>query len=82
MSTRSKKKAMVWLIEDLKPELQADIRRKGVHRCAVLVPDCKNAPRIQVQKKSGMCHLACRRHAAEFCREAGISEPTYPEDVN
>lgn len=70
------------LVQDFKPVLLADIRRKGLWRCGVMLPNCQREPVAALEGTDGIHRLFCQKHMRQYCAEAGIPEPVYPSLTN
>ena len=76
------KKVTTRLIQDLPPTLLADIKRRGLFRCGVVIPNCPQEPVAELGRTDGIHRLFCRRHMRESCAQYGVPEPVYPSDGN
>ncbi len=81
--------ATVQLIRDMPAGKLAEIKRFGIFRCGVIVPDCRRDPvgelcdpKIQDDRGKPIRRLFCRKHMKEYCIRAGITVPVYGDANN
>jgi len=74
--TENRKPTPVTLIAQIPESLQADMKRHGLWRCNVLVPDCPKKPYAQIYRKSVKMHgLFCLKHTLHFASIEGLTVP-------
>ena len=73
---KRRKMPNVVLIDRLPAELKADITRRGLFRCHILVPDCTAKVYCQLYRKSqGIFSLFCLKHALKFAAIENVILP-------
>jgi hypothetical protein len=76
------------LLHEMNPALVANIKRRGLFRCGVVVPDCTREPVGQLGptklrgSKKGIHRLFCQKHMHYFCQQYGVPEPAYVSGTN
>jgi len=75
MSKGQRQKLADVVFADHLPEtLKESMRRNGLWRCHVLVPDCPKRPYAQVYRRSLKIYsLFCQKHAVRFAKNEGLT---------